>query len=74
LVRALRAAGLDLFARGVGNFKYDDARDAAIFVCNGHIAFAVMDVVRYEFGLSVPGDVSVADLKTCRPLPGPPAI
>ncbi|MEC3862630.1 LacI family DNA-binding transcriptional regulator [Mesobacterium sp. TK19101] len=67
----LRAAGADLFARGVGNFNLDQARNAArgmfdrpdrpdaVFVANDHMAFAVMDVIRFELGLSVPGDVSV---------------
>ncbi|NKX43718.1 LacI family DNA-binding transcriptional regulator [Roseicyclus persicicus] len=31
----------------------------AIFVGNDHMAFAVMDVLRFELGLSVPQDVSV---------------
>jgi DNA-binding LacI/PurR family transcriptional regulator len=31
----------------------------AIFVGNDHMAFAVMDCLRFELGLSVPGDVSV---------------
>jgi DNA-binding LacI/PurR family transcriptional regulator len=35
-----------------------DAPDA-IFVGNDHMAFAVMDTLRSELGLSVPGDVSV---------------
>ncbi len=36
----------------------DDPPDA-IFVGNDHMAFAVMDCLRFELGLSVPGDVSV---------------
>ncbi len=31
----------------------------AVFVGNDHMAFAVMDVLRHELGLSVPGDVSI---------------
>jgi DNA-binding LacI/PurR family transcriptional regulator len=31
----------------------------AIFVGNDHMAFAVMDTLRFDLGLSVPGDVSV---------------
>ncbi|SEK03683.1 transcriptional regulator, LacI family [Cribrihabitans marinus] len=31
----------------------------AVFVGNDHMAFAVMDTLRFELGLSVPGDVSV---------------
>ena len=34
-------------------------RPDAVFVCNDHMAFAVMDVLRSEMGLSVPNDVSV---------------
>lgn len=62
--------GLSLHARGVGNFQMDTAAAAAramfandppdaVFVANDHMAFAVMDVLRSELGLSVPGDVSV---------------
>ncbi|MCV6823506.1 MULTISPECIES: LacI family DNA-binding transcriptional regulator [Halocynthiibacter] len=67
----LAAHGLSLFARADGDFKSEKAAEAArnmcqgedrpdaIFVCNDHMAFAVMDVLRFELGLSVPGDVSV---------------
>lgn len=67
----LEAAGKTLFARDVGNFVMDEAKEAtrrmfakperpdAIFVANDHMAFGVMDVLRFELGLSVPGDVSV---------------
>jgi DNA-binding LacI/PurR family transcriptional regulator len=60
-----------LFARGDGMFKYDAAcqaartmfshpdRPDAVFVANDHMAFAVMDVLRFELGLRVPDDVSV---------------
>lgn len=34
-------------------------RPDAVFVGNDHMAFAVLDVLRFELGLSVPGDVSV---------------
>ncbi|HEY8595262.1 MAG TPA: LacI family DNA-binding transcriptional regulator [Devosiaceae bacterium] len=34
-------------------------RPDAVFVGNDHMAFAVMDVLRFELGLSVPNDVSV---------------
>lgn len=34
-------------------------RPDAVFVGNDHMAFAVMDVLRHELGLSVPDDVSV---------------
>jgi DNA-binding LacI/PurR family transcriptional regulator len=67
----LAAAGRELFARGVGNFEFGMAQDAArsmfgrakrpdaVFVCNDHMAFAVMDVLRFELGLKIPEDVSV---------------
>jgi DNA-binding LacI/PurR family transcriptional regulator len=68
----LEAAGIPLYARGVGNFEHGQAKEAArrmfdrsdppdsVFVCNDHMAFAVMDVLRSELGLRVPDDVSVA--------------
>jgi len=34
-------------------------RPDAIFVGNDHMAFAVMDTLRFDLGLSVPGDMSV---------------
>jgi LacI family transcriptional regulator len=67
----LRAAGLELAARSVANFSYEGAqaaaremfgRDAppdAVFVANDHMAFAVMDVLRFELGIKVPQEVSV---------------
>lgn len=67
----LKAAGIQLHARTVGNFHMDSAQEAAramfdrpdppdsVFVANDHMAFAVMDVLRFELGMHVPGDVSV---------------
>ncbi|SEU09400.1 LacI family DNA-binding transcriptional regulator [Paracoccus homiensis] len=69
----LAEAGHSLFAREIGDFNTDRARDAArrmfdrppskrpdaVFVANDHMAFTVMDVLRFELGLSVPDDVSV---------------
>ena len=67
----LEAAGMPLYARGLGNFDFEAAQAAAremfdqpdhpdaVFVANDHMAFAVMDVLRYELGLRVPQDVSV---------------
>jgi LacI family transcriptional regulator len=67
----LASAGQTLFAREVGNFTHSDTRDAtramfdrtdkpdAVFACNDHMAFAAMDVLRFELGLRVPEDVSV---------------
>lgn len=67
---ALRAAGVELHARENGNFVIEQAKDAtrrmfandppdAVFVANDHMAMAVMDTLRFELGLNVPGDVSV---------------
>lgn len=69
-VQALAERGVALHARGNGAFKMDVAAQAAremfasdppdaVFVGNDHMAFAVMDVLRFELGLNVPGDVSV---------------
>ncbi|WP_136441497.1 LacI family DNA-binding transcriptional regulator [Pacificoceanicola onchidii] len=69
-VRALEAHGLRLHAREVGQFTTEAAREAArrmfaqdppdaVFAANDHMALAVMDTVRFELGLDVPGDVSV---------------
>ncbi|WP_299743528.1 LacI family DNA-binding transcriptional regulator [uncultured Tateyamaria sp.] len=70
-VAGLEAAGQRLFVRGVSNFNFETAKDVArkmfagvdrpdaVFCANDHMAFAVMDVLRFELGLSVPGDVSV---------------
>ena len=67
----LEAHGQTLFARTVGNFRPEQTKAAAremfdcptppdaVFVANDHMAFAVMDVLRFELGLSIPGDVSV---------------
>ncbi len=67
----LEEAGLLPAARGVGNFDFGEAAGAAraimkqrpdidaIFVANDHMAFAVMDVLRFELKLRVPEDVSV---------------
>ena len=68
----LERAGLSLWARELGNFEYAQARAAAlemfagrdypdaVFVCNDHMAFAVMDVIRFKLGLRIPEDVAVA--------------
>ncbi|WP_170765737.1 LacI family DNA-binding transcriptional regulator [Ruegeria lacuscaerulensis] len=69
-VSALLKAGVTLHAREVGNFVAEEARQAtlkmfeadppdAVFIANDHMAISVMDTLRFELGLSVPGDVSV---------------
>lgn len=67
----LAQAGLDLYARGVGDFDPHIARQAilemcsgadhpdAIFVANDHMALTVMDCLRYDLNLRVPQDISV---------------
>ncbi|WP_022951116.1 LacI family DNA-binding transcriptional regulator [Leucothrix mucor] len=66
----LAAAGLHVSRRALGNYTFEDAAIAArailsdgtpdaIFVANDHMAFAVMDVIRGEFGLKIPEDISV---------------
>jgi DNA-binding LacI/PurR family transcriptional regulator len=67
-----REAGfMPLYWRGEGHYDYDAAARAArimaaldplpdaVFIANDHMTFAVMDVLRYECGLSVPDDISV---------------
>lgn len=68
---ALKAAGFDKLEVRTGNYNRQEAeaaaremlslkkRPQAIFVANDHMAVAVMDVARYEFGLSIPDDLSI---------------
>ena len=68
---ALAAHGLATFETRTGNYSRADAevaarellslkkRPDAIFVANDHMAVAVMDVARYEFGLEIPKDLSI---------------
>lgn len=70
-VAALNEAGVGLHRRDVGDFDFALAQEAtrrlfsgsdlpdAVFVANDHMAFACLDVLRFELGLSVPQDVSV---------------
>ena len=63
--------GQELYAREVGNFNSDEARQAArtmfskqnfpdaVFVANDAMAIAVIDVIRFELELQVPEQVSV---------------
>ncbi|KLN59872.1 LacI family transcriptional regulator [Kiloniella spongiae] len=68
--QCLAETGITLHAREVGDFKMEKAAEAtrrmfatdppdAVFVANDHMAFAVMDVLRFELGLLIPKDVSV---------------
>lgn len=68
----LSEVGLGLIACETGDFDPELARAAthrmmssglkpdAIFVANDYMAFAVLEVLRYELGLRVPEDVAVA--------------
>jgi DNA-binding LacI/PurR family transcriptional regulator len=70
-VDGLRDHGVEPVAIEDGRYNQDDAstiartlcggtdRPDAIFVGNDHMAFAVMDTLRFELGLSVPDDVSI---------------
>lgn len=70
-VAALQDHGMTLCARTCGNFSLEGAKAAAremfggdtapdaVFVANDHMAFGVMDVLRFELGLRIPQDVSV---------------
>ena len=67
----LAEASLSVWKRMVGMYSFEGATLAArellreedkpdaIFVANDHMAFAVMDVIRSEFGLRIPEDISV---------------
>ena len=82
-LEGLAEAGLTLHARAVGNFRFDEAQEAArtlfsrpdrpdaVFVANDHMAIAVMDVLRFELGLSVPGEVSVVGFDDVPPAAWP---
>lgn len=79
----LAAAGQDLYARGLGEFEHPKAKLAtremfstpdhpdAVFVCNDHMAFAVMDVLRFELGLRIPQDVAVVGFDDVPPAAWP---
>lgn len=68
---AMEAAGLEPVAMIDGMYSRETAgevarglcagpdRPDAIFVGNDHMAFGVMDALRFDMGLSVPGDVSI---------------
>ncbi len=69
----LSAEGIPLFGRAVGHFDLARTAEAArdlfdrnaeerpdgVFVVNDYMAVRLMDVIRFELGLTIPGDVSV---------------
>ena len=68
----LAESDLHIWARATGNYDFAQARQAAlslfaagrerpdaVFVASDHMAFAVMDALRFELGIRVPEDVSV---------------
>ena len=67
----LAAHGFTDITIGTGNYSRPDAeaaartifaspdRPEALFVANDHMAVAVMDVARHEFGLKIPEDLSI---------------
>lgn len=82
---ALQEAHQQVYSRAIGDFHTESARAAArdlfdrpaddrpdaVFVANDHMALAVMDVLRFELGLSVPGDVSVVGFDDVPPAAWP---
>ncbi|MDE0459812.1 MAG: LacI family DNA-binding transcriptional regulator [Chromatiales bacterium] len=79
----LLEAGLKICAREVGDYQFTRAQEAArrmfagtirpdaVFVANDHMAFATMDVLRFELGLRVPDDVSVVGFDDVPPAAWP---
>ena len=71
-LQGLAERGLSLFAYAKGDFSFTQARIATqeifstsekpdgIFVASDHMAFAVMDYLRFELGLQIPQDVVVS--------------
>jgi DNA-binding LacI/PurR family transcriptional regulator len=71
LSAALGAANLSIYRRAVGNYERDAAAIAtralftgknlpdSVVVASDHMAFAVIDTLRFELGKAVPTDVSV---------------
>jgi DNA-binding LacI/PurR family transcriptional regulator len=70
--KGLAEGGMAVWGRAVGGYSFEGAaaatrellsgkeRPDAIFVANDHMAFSAMDVIRSEFRLRIPQDISVA--------------
>ncbi len=70
-VAGLELEDKKIWARAIGNYTFTGAAQAArfllqgsekpdaIFVANDHMAFAVMDVIRNEFTMRIPEDISI---------------
>ncbi len=79
----LAETGQDLLAAPDGMYRRDTAAEAArdlmarsdppdaIFVGNDYMALAVMDTLRHDLGLSIPGDVSVVGYDDIAPAAWP---
>ncbi|MFT2109700.1 LacI family DNA-binding transcriptional regulator [Marinomonas sp. 2405UD68-3] len=73
LIDGLKERGLEIFSIESGNYNQEQAKQAtlsmfsedkdlkpdAIFVASDHMAFAVIDTLRYDLGLHIPNDISV---------------
>ena len=69
--KGLKELGEKVWARAVGGYTFGGAAQAtrslfgqttvpdAVFVANDHMAFSVIDVLRNEYGLRIPDDVSI---------------
>ena len=69
--QTLNDYGFDITARAVGNFRTEQSREAAlsivnqstipeaVFVANDAMALVVMDVFRFELGLTIPDDIGI---------------
>ena len=86
-VDVLATAGQKLYRREVGNFAVEQTTQAArrmfsgkrallpdaVFVASDHMAFAVLEVLRFELDLRIPEDVSVVGYDDV-PLSGRPSF
>lgn len=78
-IERLRSQNMSVAARQVGGFTHDGAARAArqlfshehypdaVFVASDHMAYAVMDVLRSELGISIPDQVAVLGFDDAAP-------